>query len=113
MKRTWKILLAAVVVQGLAACAQQGGAAGGPGGTDASILTAYHWRLQQALNATGAPQPDAVNTHGGQALQLTFAGERVAVAGLCNTLAAVTASMARGWPSRRWSAPCACAPTRP
>ncbi|MEK7945299.1 META and DUF4377 domain-containing protein [Pigmentiphaga sp. YJ18] len=87
MKRTWKILLTAVVVQGLAACAQQGGAAGGPGGNaDTSILTAYHWRLQQALNATGAPQPDAVNTHGGQALQLTFAGERVAVAGLCNTL---------------------------
>ncbi len=73
MKRSIFRLCSALTLIGLAACAHRG-AANPDMAASADTLTAYHWQLEQA--ATAKP------------VQLTFAGQRLTVSGLCNVLGA-------------------------
>lgn len=81
MKRTFLWLLAAVCLQGLAACAIQGngtsvaGMPASPSGTS-QTLTAYHWLLQPDFDPNRKP------------VQLTFQDQRLNVQGLCNNMGA-------------------------
>lgn len=75
MKRSIFWLCSALALQGLAACAQQGGATPDTAAST-DTLTAYHWQLEQAPSFIAKP------------VQLTFADQRLVVSGLCNTLGA-------------------------
>jgi len=61
-----------------------------PAAPDAATLSAYHWDLAEARDASGAAQPEWVppKTLCGAPLRLSFADQRVAVSGLCNRLGA-------------------------
>lgn len=76
MKRPLFWLCTVLAIQGLSACAQQGGAAPEAASAAPGTLAAYHWQLDQTPVATAKP------------VQLTFADQRVSVTGLCNNLMA-------------------------
>jgi len=61
-----------------------------PAASDAAMLSAYHWDLAEARDASGAAQAQWAppKTLRGAPLRLSFAEQRVSVSGLCNRLGA-------------------------
>ncbi|GAB1577278.1 DUF4377 domain-containing protein [Bordetella petrii] len=90
MKHLVPRLLLIGALGALAACTMndQSSTHAGKPATAAATLSAYHWDLTQAQDAAGATQTRWVppKTLRGAPLRLTFADQRVSVAGLCNRL---------------------------
>lgn len=83
---------AVLAVAGLTACAHHGEQnTEGHHAVDQNNahLTAYHWQMDRAVDAVGAPDPRWVwRSNDNKRVTLTFDEERLAVAGLCNNLGA-------------------------
>ena len=93
MKFRWTWCLPLIASVTLAACANSGAGGvskpgpSGPAG-DATSLTAYHWKLQQAFTPAGAEdQTWFINSAHG-AIELDFVEQRAVVKNLCNVLSA-------------------------
>ena len=91
---TWCLPLIASVT--LAACGSTGGggaskpglgAPSGPAG-DATSLTAYHWKLQQAFTPAGNDDQTWFLDSTKAPIELDFADQRVVVKNLCNVMSA-------------------------
>lgn len=87
----WTWCLPLVASMTLAACGtSSGGGAAKPGPTgpagDATSLTAYHWKLQQAFNPAGNEDQSWFLSSSQAPIELDFVEQRVVVKNLCNTI---------------------------
>src|SRR5690606_12887692 len=93
MKRSLTWLCAALLATGLGACAHHDAGRSSADATpvhDVGTLMAYHWQLQDAVDAAGAAQPQWKRQPDQKQgpMQLTFQDQRLSVTGLCNMLGA-------------------------
>ena len=93
MNRLISRLLLAAALSALAACTMNNHSspsASSPAAPTTATLSAYHWDLTEARDASGVAQPRWVppNTLRNAPLRLSFADQRLSVAGLCNGLGA-------------------------
>ena len=84
IKQLSKISTAILLAAGLAACAHNTG----NDMTSSTALTAYHWQMEQAVDANGQTDTEWLRAEGLSPASLLFADDTLSVGGLCNTMVA-------------------------
>lgn len=79
-----KIAAAIIVTTSLAACANDTGDAM----DNATTLTAYHWQMDQAVDANGNIDNQWLLPGGATTATLNFTEDRIGISGLCNVMGA-------------------------
>lgn len=83
IKQLSKISIAALLATGLAACTHNS-----DNNMDTSNLTAYHWSMSQAVDASGNGDTQWLRSGDATPASLSFTDDRLGVSGLCNTMSA-------------------------
>ena len=84
IKQFSKISTAMLLAVGLSACANSSG----DKMTNSSSLTAYHWSMDQAVDASGNSDAQWLRAEGATPATLNFSKDRLGVSGLCNVMGA-------------------------
>lgn len=84
LKPLTKLSAVILLATGLSACANSAN----NNMNDSTTLTAYHWQMDQAIDANGSSDSQWLRAEGSKPVTLNFHEDRLGISGLCNAMGA-------------------------